>query len=181
MRLLCRCEARGNPQPTITWLKDGQQVIRTGSSSSIIQSCVYMCILYSYTYTYMCLHVFTCVYMCLHVFTCVYMCLHVYTCVFMCIHVLHVFTCVYMYIHVHTCVYMCLHLYTCVHQVTTAPTDPNSHRVLLPAGHLFFLRAVRGKREDDRGTYWCRYKTLPYFYKFQTAHFISELQMLTAQ
>ena len=41
-------------------------------------------------------------------------------------------------------------------QVTTAPTDPNSHRVLLPAGHLFFLRAVRGKREDDRGTYWCR-------------------------
>jgi len=40
--------------------------------------------------------------------------------------------------------------------VTTAPSDPNSHRVLLPAGHLFFLRAVRGKRDDDRGTYWCK-------------------------
>lgn len=35
-------------------------------------------------------------------------------------------------------------------EVATAPSDPSSHRVLLPAGHLFFLRAVRGKREDDR-------------------------------
>ena len=84
MRLLFRCEARGSPQPTITWLKDGQQVARKGSSSPMTQ--------------------------------------------------------------------------TPAPQVTTAPTDPNSHRVLLPAGHLFFLRAVRGKREDDRGTYWCRYK-----------------------
>ena len=25
--LMCRCEARGDPQPTITWLKDGKQVI----------------------------------------------------------------------------------------------------------------------------------------------------------
>ena len=40
-------------------------------------------------------------------------------------------------------------------EVRTAPGDPASHRVLLPSGALFFLRAVQSKAEDDRGTYWC--------------------------
>ena len=39
-------------------------------------------------------------------------------------------------------------------QVRVAPQHPASHRVLLPSGALFFLKAVAGKREDDRGTYW---------------------------
>ena len=43
--------------------------------------------------------------------------------------------------------------YVCV-QVRVAPQHPASHRVLLPSGALFFLKAVAGKREDDRGTYW---------------------------
>ena len=40
-------------------------------------------------------------------------------------------------------------------EVRTAPSDPASHRVLLPSGALFFLKAVQNKKEDDRGTYWC--------------------------
>ena len=40
--------------------------------------------------------------------------------------------------------------------VKTAPSDAGSHRVLLPNGALFFLRAEQSKKEDDRGTYWCR-------------------------
>ena len=40
-------------------------------------------------------------------------------------------------------------------EVRTAPSDPASHRVLLPSGALFFLKAVLNKKEDDRGTYWC--------------------------
>ena len=40
-------------------------------------------------------------------------------------------------------------------EVRTAPADPSSHRVLLPSGALFFLKAVQSKKEDDRGTYWC--------------------------
>ena len=58
-------------------------------------------------------------------------------------------------------------------EVRTAPVDPTrysidsfherkylhaarySHRVLLPNGALFFLRAVQSRREDDRGSYWC--------------------------
>ena len=40
-------------------------------------------------------------------------------------------------------------------EVRTAPADPSSHRVLLPSGALFFLKAVQSGQEDDRGTYWC--------------------------
>ena len=40
--------------------------------------------------------------------------------------------------------------------VRTAPADQTSHRVLLPSGALFFLKAVQSGAEDDRGTYWCR-------------------------
>ena len=40
-------------------------------------------------------------------------------------------------------------------EVRTAPEDSTSHRVLLPSGALFFLKAVQNKKEDDRGTYWC--------------------------
>ena len=39
--------------------------------------------------------------------------------------------------------------------VKTAPTDPQSHRILLPDGSLFFLRAMQGKKEQDAGIYWC--------------------------
>ena len=39
--------------------------------------------------------------------------------------------------------------------VRTAPTDPQSHRILLPDGSLFFLRAMQSKKEQDSGTYWC--------------------------
>ena len=30
--------------------------------------------------------------------------------------------------------------------VATAPADPSSHRIILPDGSLFFLRAVHGKK-----------------------------------
>ena len=39
--------------------------------------------------------------------------------------------------------------------VTTAPADPSSHRIILPDGSLFFLRAVHGKKEMDSGVYSC--------------------------
>ena len=40
-------------------------------------------------------------------------------------------------------------------RVVTAHPDNKIHRVLLPSGFLFFLKAVSTKRESDSGTYWC--------------------------
>ena len=39
--------------------------------------------------------------------------------------------------------------------VKMAPEDPSSHRMLLPDGSLFFLRAMQNKKEQDGGVYWC--------------------------
>ena len=36
--------------------------------------------------------------------------------------------------------------------VGTAPADPSSHRIILPDGSLFFLRAVHGKKVCDHST-----------------------------
>ena len=39
--------------------------------------------------------------------------------------------------------------------VKMAPEDPVSHRILLPDGSLFFLKAMQSKKEQDGGIYWC--------------------------
>ncbi|XP_063916854.1 roundabout homolog 1-like [Zophobas morio] len=39
--------------------------------------------------------------------------------------------------------------------VRTHPQDARSHRMLLPAGNLFFLRMVQSRKESDTGVYWC--------------------------
>ncbi|XP_025832405.1 roundabout homolog 2-like, partial [Agrilus planipennis] len=41
------------------------------------------------------------------------------------------------------------------HLVRTAPQDARSHRVLLPAGNLFFLKVVQSRKESDGGVYYC--------------------------
>jgi len=39
--------------------------------------------------------------------------------------------------------------------VLTAPSSPKSHRVILPAGSLFFLNVRQNEKEQDGGVYWC--------------------------
>ncbi|XP_061398597.1 protein sax-3 [Musca vetustissima] len=36
--------------------------------------------------------------------------------------------------------------------------DSGSHRIVMPAGDLFFLKVIHSRRESDAGTYWCQAK-----------------------
>ncbi|XP_069949451.1 roundabout homolog 2-like [Cherax quadricarinatus] len=40
-------------------------------------------------------------------------------------------------------------------KVVTSTQDPRSHRVLLPAGSLFFLCVTATRKDSDTGAYWC--------------------------
>ena len=39
--------------------------------------------------------------------------------------------------------------------VRMSPSESKSHRILLPAGSLFFLRVTHGRKDSDSGVYWC--------------------------
>jgi len=48
-----------------------------------------------------------------------------------------------------------IHWYKDGQKVQTQPTHPQSHRVLLPNGSLFFLSVMQTSHDQDGGVYWC--------------------------